>query len=81
MLIEDLVVMDVFSLECSAKRSKSVAVDLASGTNDLLGDGTHRLSIQFGNLHFEEEGAFLTGERHRCQRAGLIGSSAPFPIG
>ena len=39
--IKDLIVVDVGSLECSTKRPEGVAVDLASGTNDLLGDGTH----------------------------------------
>ena len=33
--------MDVGPLECSAKRLDGVTVDLASGTNDLLGGGTH----------------------------------------
>ena len=32
--IKDLIVMDVLSLECSAKRSEGVAVDLASRTNN-----------------------------------------------
>lgn len=39
--IKDLIAMDAGPLECSAKRPEGVAADLASGTNDLLGDGTH----------------------------------------
>ena len=40
-LIKDLIAMGVGSLECSAKRPKDIAVDLASGTNGLLGNSTH----------------------------------------
>ena len=40
-LIKDLIAMDILSLECSAKRPKCVTMDLASGTNELLGNGAH----------------------------------------
>ena len=39
--IKNLIVMDVCPLECSPKRPEGVAVDLTSGTNDPLSDGTH----------------------------------------
>ena len=39
--VKDLIVMGVGSFECSVKRPESVAVDLASGMNHLLGDGAH----------------------------------------
>lgn len=39
--INDLIVMDVGPLECNAKKTEGVTVDLASGTNDLLGDSIH----------------------------------------
>ena len=39
--VKDLIVMGVGSFECSVKRPEGVAVDFASGTNHLLGDGAH----------------------------------------
>lgn len=39
--VKGLRVMDVGPLECSAKRPGSVAVELAFGPKDLLGDGAH----------------------------------------
>ena len=79
--IKDPIVMDIGSLECSAKRPEGITMDFASGTNDLLGDGMHGLCIQFGNPYFEEAGASLFGERHGCQRTSLICLSATLPIG
>ena len=66
-LIKDLIVMDAFSLKHSTKRPEVVVVDLTSRTNRLLDDGTYGLSVQFGNLHFEEE------------EVPLIGRAAPLP--
>ncbi len=39
--IKDLKVMNVCSPERSPKRLESIAMDLVSKTNDLLGNGTH----------------------------------------
>ena len=50
--IKDLIVMGVGYLECNTKEPENIAVDFASGTNDLLGDSTHGFGIQFGKSVF-----------------------------
>ena len=54
--IKDLIVIIVCFLERSAKRPEGIAVDLASGTNNLPGNSTHGFGPQWGNLYFEESG-------------------------
>ena len=39
--IKDLIVMSIGFFERGMKRPESIAVDLASGANELLGDGVH----------------------------------------